>query len=121
MDMRITTFLFISALLLISGCKKTVNPEEIPSYLYIDKINLQTLAGEGTSKQDITDAWVYVQGQAIGVFELPARIPVLAEGNPEVWVYAGIKKDGISSTRVKYPFFKPFITSSVNLVRGNVD
>lgn len=112
---------FIGIISLVSGCKKTIDPNEIPSFLYIDKIQVQAQAGEGTNKQDITDAWVYVGGDAIGVFQLPARIPILAEGNREIWVYGGIKKDGMSSSRIKYPFFEPYITTSINLKRGSVD
>jgi hypothetical protein len=103
------------------GCKKTIDPSEIPSYIYINNINLLTLSGEGTNKHGITDAWIYVDGKSVGVFELPARIPILNEGNKEIWIYGGIKKDGISSTRTKYPFYQRFISNTINLQRGKID
>ncbi|MFZ5552453.1 MAG: hypothetical protein ACOZCO_05000 [Bacteroidota bacterium] len=115
--------IFIPALLLfLSSCSWLDKPEKIPAYIYIEKINLTTnYTAEGTNSHDITDAWVYVDDNPVGVFELPAMIPVLKEGTHKLSIYPGIKADGISSRRRKYPFYLPYIISSHVFVPGEVD
>lgn len=115
--------IFIPAIILfLSACSWLDKPEKIPAYLYIDKINLNTTySSEGSNSNDIVDAWVYVDDNPIGVFELPCMVPVLKEGEQKVTIYAGIKADGISSRRRKYPFYEPFIIQNHNFVPGEVD
>jgi len=50
-----------------------INPAEpIPSYIHIDKIDLTTdYSSQGTSSNKITDAWIYVDNELIGAFEMP--------------------------------------------------
>jgi hypothetical protein len=90
-----------------------INPEEsIPSYISIDKIELDHEDAIG-----ISDAWVYVNYELIGVFELPAEFPVLANGEAEIMVSPGIKVNGISVTRTFYPFYNAY-TITQNLSPG---
>ncbi|MDP7567722.1 MAG: hypothetical protein QF383_04975, partial [Flavobacteriales bacterium] len=42
-------------------------------------------------------------------YELPANFPVLAEGKHKLRIKAGIKDNGIASTRVIYPLYSSFI------------
>ena len=66
--------LFITA----TSCEKFSGDQTIPAYLGIDSIYLSTdYNSEGTASQRITDAWVYVDDEFLGAFELPARLPVL--------------------------------------------
>jgi len=115
--------IFIPAIVLfLSSCSWLDQPEKIPAYIYIDKINLSTTySSEGTNSNDISDAWIYVDDNPIGVFELPCMVPVLHEGEHKLTIYAGIKADGISSRRRKYPFYVPFIIQNHNFVPGVVD
>lgn len=105
--------------LLFCSCKKENG--DIPSYIYIDEVQLSTTSQEGSSSADIVDAWVYVDDNPVGCFPLPARIPVLADGFHKISVFGGIKADGISSRRRRYPFYRPFIINSYNFVRGTID
>ncbi|MBK5285843.1 MAG: hypothetical protein JJE25_10625, partial [Bacteroidia bacterium] len=50
-------------------------------------------------------------------YELPVTIPVLKEGSHEIKVRAGIIVNGISATRVYYPFYNFYVTN-VNLTSG---
>jgi len=89
-----------------------INPEEtIPSYLLIDELSFQALPGDGTSSNKITEVWVFTNGQMLGAFDLPAKIPVLNEGATQIKIFAGIKNNGISSTRIRYPFYTTFDTT----------
>ena len=95
--MKKITYLLI--LLVLSSCQKE-DTGGIPTYLKIDNITLD----EGNTTSNITDAWVYVNGQLQGVYELPAKFPVLEQGNTDIKVYAGIKNNGIAARRVHILF-----------------
>ncbi len=82
--------------------------EKIPSYINIEKIELQTSHYQGTASENITDAWVSVNGNFIGVFELPAEFPVMETGEQKIIIKAGIKKNGISASRTIYPFYEAY-------------
>jgi len=103
------SLLFLLILLIAqTSCEKFTGDQSIPAYISIDSIYLTTnYSLEGTASQSITDAWVYVDDELIGAFQLPARFPVLREGNHTITVSAGIKKNGIASTRIAYEYYKP--------------
>jgi len=118
--------LFIS-LFTTSGCYKFEGDQTIPAYIRIDGIDLYTsYFDEGTNSSDIVDAWVYVDDELLGVFEfsendtLGAVIPVLAEGKHKLEIRPGIKINGISSTRVPYPFYKPIIFNEYDFIPGTL-
>ena len=92
---------------LISSCE-LINPEEdAPCYVQIDSFSLTTnYSTQGTASHKLKDAWVYIDNELIGVFELPARFPVLKAGTKKMLVGSGILNNGIASTRVVYPFIK---------------
>jgi hypothetical protein len=108
---------FISLLLLAqTSCEKFSGDQTIPAYLKIDSIYLKTdYSTQGTAMQAISDAWVYVDGELIGAFQLPARFPVLKQGTHTLMILSGVKQDGIAATRVSYPFYQA-ITKTINLV-----
>jgi len=95
--------------------------EDIPSYIKAESIYLKVVDGQGTRSQKITDAWVYIDNEFIGVFELPFyKVPVLKAGKHQLKIYPGIKMNGIAATRVPYSFYIPY-EKEINLVRGNID
>jgi hypothetical protein len=103
------------------GCSVLDPAEEIPSYVRINSIGVQINNSqiEGTGSQKITDAWLYVDGELIGAFEMPVSIPVLAEGAHTLLVFAGIKQNGLSTLRAIYPKYKAW-EGTVTLVRGEI-
>jgi hypothetical protein len=105
--MKKRLLLVLPAFLLFS-CKE----DTTPSWLQIDTINLTTdVTTQGEASHGIVDAWVYMDNKPLGVFELPCRIPILAEGSHSFVIYAGIKTNGISATRSAYPFYERFDTT----------
>jgi hypothetical protein len=107
--------LFIS----LSSCE-IINPEEqIPSYLRIDSIEYDISNYNEARISNITDAWVYIDDQILGAFELPAEFPVLADGKHKVTIKPGIKVSGISETRGAYPFFENY-TTEVNFIADSI-
>ena len=98
-------FLFI--ILSIISCER--DDETIPSYISISSFNLNTDPSiEGSNTNNITDVWVYANDQFRGAYELPANIPLLHKGNTNLKIFAGIKDNGISGTRVRYHFYKSY-------------
>ncbi|PKP47890.1 MAG: hypothetical protein CVT94_10065 [Bacteroidetes bacterium HGW-Bacteroidetes-11] len=90
----------------------------VPSYVTIDQFSITTDYGQGTASHKISDAWVYVDETLIGAFELPARVPILTEGNQNITIRPGIKINGIASTRAIYPYLLP-VTRQVRLVKDS--
>lgn len=103
--MRNPLLIVVVALSLVSSCSKEQFKAEIPSYLQINAIDLETESFEGSDSQKITDAWVTMDGVFLGAFELPCTVPILADGEHEFSIRAGIKANGIAATRIRYPFY----------------
>jgi hypothetical protein len=112
---RLTVPVFLACLLLFNGCDKFEGPQEIPAYIRIDSLTFSTdFPTEGTARHNLTDAWIYVDDQLIGGFELPLEVPVLQQGKSKIEIRAGIELNGISDTRAPYPCTRPY--SIENLV-----
>lgn len=90
--------------------------DRVPAYVEVGSFTLNTTNEQGAPTQKITDAWVSVNERLIGVWELPARIPVLAEGVNTISVVPAIKRNGMYDDRLRYPFFESF-QSQVQLTR----
>ena len=112
--------LFAVLFVLVPSC--TDKEEPIPAYLHIPLIELEVPADgtQGSNAHDILDAWVYVNGQLIGVFEMPATIPILSSGSSRINVFAGVKDNGLTNKRIRYPFYRSFDTD-MDLTPGTVD
>jgi hypothetical protein len=115
---RVIALVFLlSNAFIFSGCD--TKEEAIPAYIKIDKINLNVnTVIDGSASSKITDAWVYIDGNLVGVYELPCKFPVLVdEGTHDLMIKAGIKVNGIAASRAYYPFYQP-IEMSVTLIPG---
>lgn len=113
----------ISAILGIisAGCDKFDGDQTIPSYLQIDSIGFITdYSTQGTADQGFVDAWVFVDDDLIGGFEMPATIPVLAEGRHKLEIRPGIKLNGISDTRAPNPCIKPLVFNNFEFLKDSV-
>lgn len=112
------TGLFGLLLFLFSSCIKN-NPK--PAWIQIDAWKLEAnpvLSGEeGELNHNFTDAYVYVGGKTMGIFELPIKLPVLLEGTMEIQVYPVVRNNGIAATKKMYPFCEPHKVTA-NLVKG---
>lgn len=88
------------------SCTFWDNPEPIPAYIYVQPFELSAdAATEGSNSHKISDVWVFAGGQNIGVYSLPAIVPVLLEDNLELQLFPGIKNNGIAASPVIYPFY----------------
>jgi hypothetical protein len=112
--------LVILSLLGLVSCEKFEGSQTVPAYLTIDTIGLKVETGlQGSSSANITDAWVYVDDQLIGAFELPATIPLLVTGQHKVFIRPGIILNGMLSLRTYYPFYNS-ITKTLRFAPDSV-
>jgi hypothetical protein len=100
-----------------------INPsEEIPAYIHIDSF---TLGGSfdsfGSINHKITDAWVVLDNEVVGVFELPTTFPVLSKGEHKLIIQPGVIENGIRNTRTAYPFYDPLIIDHYNFEAYAID
>lgn len=109
---NVNVFLLLFLMLIFYSCDK--QKVQIPSYLEIESVNLVVTDPfqQGTASHKITDAWVYVNDNLQGIYELPATFPVLAQGRNSLKIRAGIKDNGISIIRTEYPFFDFYTSNS---------
>lgn len=90
-------------LLLLVSCKKD---DKVPSYVEVRDPSVSAdPVTEGSSSSKITELWVYLDDEALGVWEPPAKVPMLASGTRNVQLIAGIRRNGISSDIIEYPFY----------------
>jgi len=113
--MRKTLLLLLLFGLFFTSCD-IINPkEDVPSYIQIDtqKVVINDPIKEGNNNHGISDAWVYIDDKYQGNYEPPIKFPVLTSGSHKITLIAGIKTNGISSTREEYPFYQEYIIDTV--------
>lgn len=92
-----------------NSCELIDEPEQIPAYIQIDTMHVNAnYNDEGTESHNIKDAWLFVNNQLIGPFELPMKAPVLEEGEQTVEIFAGIDDNGVISLPEVYPFYNRY-------------
>ena len=117
--MKVILSLF-GLIFLLSSCIKN-NPD--PSWIQVNEwqliVNPDAVDSAGVLSENITDAWVYVDNDLIGVFEVPFKIPVLVSGSKEIRIYPTIQNNGISATKKIYPFLEVYKITA-DLVQNEV-
>lgn len=106
--MKISYFTILLLLFAFACGKNNPDPAwlEVNQWTLQQNSNSQTPVGELT--HNFTDAWVFVDGQVLGVFEVPFKIPVLKSGNCVIRLYPTVRNNGISATKKIYPFVSYF-------------
>ncbi|MBX2927704.1 MAG: hypothetical protein KF852_07720 [Saprospiraceae bacterium] len=86
-----------------------INPDEpIPGYIVVQPFQITTNPfTQGSNSARITEVWASSGTDFIGVYSLPATIPVIAEGLQTVVLQAGIKDNGVGALPEIYPFYAP--------------
>jgi len=106
--MRYLLFCAIS-LFILSSCVKN-NPDS--AWLEVNQWTLETNPNSqyptGELTHNFTDAWVFINGKVIGVFEVPFKIPVLMTGNVNIKIYPTVRNNGISATKKIFPFVEVY-------------
>jgi len=94
-------------------CTRDLNAT-IPSYIEIRNFDYYGNTPGSTpypnthNSVNIADVWVTMDGQTLGVFQIPCKIPILNSGLHSFTIYPGIKVNGIAGERIKYPFYRAY-------------
>lgn len=119
---KIELYLFVIVLFFIGSCD--IKKEPIPAYIHIKPfdVNVNINGSQGTKEQQITDAWVsdVVTGDFLGVYELPATLPIIAEGNTKLVIAPGILENGIRVTPNMYSLLTEYETE-IDLTPNVID
>ena len=116
--MKYNHFLCLLSLVLILGsCKQK---DVIPAYIHVENFNLTTNSDQGSSHHQIEVAYVHVNNEFLGAYNLPVTIPVLQSGNQTVTITPGVYENGISNTPTINRFYKKY-NVDVDLKVGVVD
>lgn len=99
----------ITLLSFLASCAKG---DKVPAYIEIPSITAVATSGQGLATSRITEAWVSVDESFVGVWELPARIPVLEEGGHRIDVVPGVKRNGLFDDRLQYPFYTTWTSTA---------
>lgn len=100
-------FIFVIVMTLYS-CALFEDGGDDPAILDIPEITLTTnIPSQGDNSHDIADVWVFVDGQGLGVFELPTTVPVITtSAMPDFVIFGGIRKNGMRDNAIVYPFYQ---------------
>lgn len=85
------------------SCESSYNDIPKPFYVKINRFELKNDSSLG-----IEDAWVDVNGEFVGVFEVPVVFPVVSEKEAIISISPGVKVNGVNTTRTYYPFYKTY-------------
>lgn len=113
-------YFYFLLLLIFPSCSLFEQNEPVPSYLFVNEFRLKTFVNQGSSSERITDIWLFNDTEFLGMFPLPAKIPLLLYGEQNLTIQAGIKENGIGATPENYPFFNP-IKIKINLIASQTD
>ncbi|MDR1725091.1 MAG: hypothetical protein LBR28_01700 [Bacteroidales bacterium] len=121
--------IFASIIMLFVACDNFDGEQEIPAYIRIRGFNLiqnpswtEQNQSVGFLSNEIIDACVTVGSDTMQRFPLKTDgclIPVLHTGDTKIIVQAGVKLNGIKTTRDYYPFYSALI-KNVNLVEDSI-
>lgn len=106
MNRHLLYLLLFCNFLFLFSCNKDKFKSPKAAFLVVDPVTLKTTSGQGSNSHKITDIWYYVNGQFKGVFPVGSVMPIVSDGNSDITLFAGIKNNGISATRIPYPFFR---------------
>ncbi len=118
---KILPIVIVAVVYFLAGACDFVNPEEdTPAFIRIEEIAVEEEEIFGTNSSKIVDAWVYINDNPLGTFELPVTIPALHEGENKITILPGIMLNGISNTRSVYPFYEK-IEGTIELTTGETN
>ena len=106
----LTAFQGVLLLLGLWGCSVIGEDQDVPRYLVVPDVMFTPDELQGTASVNITDLWVYSATDVVGVFPLPAVVPLLPQDmeSGSVRLLAGIRENGLSDRRAPYPFYTAF-------------
>ena len=86
----------------LSGCNEK---ETVPGQLIVNSFTVTDTTGAPVPDIEVRDVWVSVDGKVLGVFPLPATIPLPYTGRLQLRLHPGVIADRVQGQRIQYPFY----------------
>jgi hypothetical protein len=87
----------------IAGCSEDF-PQRDLRYIEVNQLKMETTEEQGSNKHNFKEVWAYANGNYIGAFQMPAKIPVLGEGETLLSFFPGYRLYGLADFPDNYPF-----------------
>lgn len=105
--MKTIYFLLLIGLGVLVSCSRFDESDSLPAFLMLNDPAVSTTPEQGVGTENITDVWVALDGQTLGVFPLPASVPAIFTGETSrLEFFAGIRNNGIRDNAIIYPFYE---------------
>lgn len=109
-DLKLAGLLFTLLPLVIAwllfSCKKN-RETEATFFLQTDTVKVNPTASQGSSSHNITDIWLYVDGQFQGAYPTGQLMPIVTKNESvRIEAFAGIKNNGIAGTRIPWLLYQ---------------
>jgi hypothetical protein len=82
----------------------------LPGYVVLTTPTFTTTGSQGTASANITENWLFVNDNAVGIYSPGTSTPILSQGSTRITSYAGIRNNGLANARIRYPFYAAFDT-----------
>jgi hypothetical protein len=92
------------------GCSIFDPEEAIPGFVSVKSSGFDIAPNQGTARNQVTEHWFSINDNILGSYDQPCVVPVLENGTTRLRVQAGIKNNGVGTTRIRYPFYQPYDT-----------
>ncbi|MBS1773241.1 MAG: hypothetical protein JST82_10285 [Bacteroidetes bacterium] len=105
----------------LQGCN-IINPaEKVPTYFRVDSITVKKTdpSRTGSVSSKINSIWVYQNNDIIGVYELPATVPVPLDNATTIRLAPAISVNGLKNYQNIYPYYT-FDTFVLNPAPGKI-
>jgi hypothetical protein len=100
-------FCIFFTLVFLFSCNKN-NPT--PAWLDIQEWSL--IKNKTNKERDLshsfTNAYIEIDDETIGFFELPIKLPILKTGKHQIKIFPVVLNNGISASKTIYPFCEPY-------------
>lgn len=106
--MRLARWMYV--FLFAVACNRS-DEDAVPAFIHVDSVGFSTQALQGSNSSSITELWVYSDGDILGVVDTPVSLPLLKTGIQTITVFAGIKNNGMGTSRIRYPFYTTYDTT----------
>lgn len=110
----------VGSVFLSTGCSE--DPSTIPSFVKIDTIIVDSTSYDstGTISHKINFAWVYIDDNLQGVYQLPCKFPVIGEGVKNFKIFGGVYEFGNGSTATRYIFYDEYEVDDTLVVQDTL-
>ena len=98
------SIIFIFILIGVIGCGDAA---EVPVYVTINEPEIVSRSDEGTDFHDISEYFMFHRTALLGGFSYGNEIPVLAEGEEDLLIFAGIRQNTLIEQPARFEMMAP--------------